>query len=113
LEATDIKIAPHDLTGLFNLSDKLLHFRYDPNVGGVHSHEQYLVNDAMVATGGRTVVGSFYKGVYEISLKGANQKRRKASMKVIEEAHKRRSDPDIFNIWDAMPMSQVYQLMSE
>jgi hypothetical protein len=113
LEATDIKIAPHDLTGLFNLSDKLLHFRYDPNVGGVHSHEQYLVYDAMVATGGRTVVGRFYKGVYEILLKGANQKRRKASMKVIEEAHKRRSDPDIFNIWDAMPMSQLYQLMSE
>eukprot|EP01083_Nonionella_stella_P083024 229399_1 len=64
LEVSDVKIPTRDIKEILTISKELLHL----NISSVPDHENYLVEDAVKATGGRTVISGSCNGLYKVNL---------------------------------------------
>jgi len=103
LEASDVKISTRDVKEILVSAKSLLFLRFDNKKGGVPSHEHYLIQDAIRATQGRTLVGSFYCGLYDAdNLSTRHKNNREASKVKVESAFARQSDPKVYSIWEGV-----------
>jgi len=102
LEASGVKFPTRDLKDIVVSAKSLLFLRFDNKVGGVPSHEQYMIQGAIRATQGKTLVSSFYCGLYDAdNLSPVHKNNREASKAKVEMAFARQSDPKVYNTWEA------------
>ena len=103
LEASELNLQTQNVSEILGISKKLLYLCLTVKWGQgsqLPAHEQYIIQNTMKATKGRTVVGSTYLGLYPVNLSPWHQRNRDKSMKMIEKAWQQSRDPMIHHRWD-------------
>eukprot|EP01083_Nonionella_stella_P290220 987613_1 len=98
LEASDVKIPTRDIKEILTMSKELLHL----SISTVPDHENDLIEDAVKATGGRTVITGSYNGLYKVNLCPKMERVQKSSIKKIERSCENRSKSHVYNEWETI-----------
>lgn len=98
LEADNLGISAQNVVTLLSRSKNLRFYRYE----GCQSHEEYLLQNAMRASKGKTIISSTFHGMYQVQLSSEFQKFRDESMEKLTKAYEQESCIDIYNRWDGL-----------
>ena len=98
LDAANLQIGVQHVVEILGRKNKLIFF----GCSEVPASQQFIVQNAIVGTGGRTIVGNGMFGPIEVTLPKNKQKNRDRSMAKMTKAHEQQSDPNCYNKWDGV-----------